>query len=382
MDLLLWRWSTAAQFLSALIVAAFFVALSRSSRRAEVRWWELAWFANVLALAVTVFYWFAQPRANVGWLLGAYMAAKLGFVLWLIRGAWAVGRPGTEPLSQRTILTAAMAYGFVGGLFIPSIAVLGVVQHLAMGLLLVGGALAMGGAWHHVTWLATGLGVRGALALAEAGAYWVDLDAGGLFSADLRQQAGWFLSLTSSLDAGMEWFIALGCVLAVSERSQRELAVANRYLREAQEHLRRLADRDPLTALENRRALPEVFRTVQPEGATVLFLDLDGFKQINDLYGHGVGDDCLVRFARAVRESFRPTDAVIRYGGDEFLVIAPGLDRAAAMERVNELRTRLAAEPEPHIHFTCGVAELDADGSPEATLQEADKAMYRLKQRA
>ncbi len=189
MDLLLWRWSTAAQFLSALIVAAFFVALSRSSRRAEVRWWELAWFANVLALAVTVFYWFAQPRANVGWLLGAYMAAKLGFVLWLIRGAWAVGRPGTEPLSQRTILTAAMAYGFVGGLFIPSIAVLGVVQHLAMGLLLVGGALAMGGAWHHVTWLATGLGVRGALALAEAGAYWVDLDAGGLFSADLRQQA-------------------------------------------------------------------------------------------------------------------------------------------------------------------------------------------------
>ncbi|MGE0460553.1 MAG: hypothetical protein AB7Q16_04215 [Vicinamibacterales bacterium] len=58
------------------------------------------------------------------------------------------------------------------------------------------------------------------------------------------QQAGWFLSATSSLDAGLEWFIALGCVLAISERSQREPAVANRYLLEAQEHLRRLADRD------------------------------------------------------------------------------------------------------------------------------------------
>lgn len=381
MDLLLWRWSTAVQFASALMVAAFFVALGRSSRRAEVRWWVQAWFANAAAMGVTVFFWFVQPSANVGWVTGAYMATKLGFVLWLLHGAWAVGRPGTERLSERAILTAVVAYGFVGGLFIPTISTLGVVQHLVMGALLLGGALALGGGWRHVAWLGTGLCIRGALALAEAAAYWVDVDASG-FSAELRQQTSWFLSATSSLDAGVEWFIALGCMLSFSERAQRELAVANQYLLLAQENLRRLADRDPLTALENRRALPEVFRKVQPEGGTVLFLDLDDFKQINDLHGHAVGDECLVRFASGVRESFRPTDAVIRYGGDEFLVVAPGLDAPAAEARVESLRARLAAEREPHIRFTCGLAELDAGGSPEATMQEADRAMYRLKNRA
>jgi diguanylate cyclase (GGDEF)-like protein len=382
MDLLLWRWSTAVQFTSVLMVAAFFVALGRSSRRAEVRWWMLAWFANVAALGSTVFFWFVQPRVHVGWVMASYMATKLGFVLWLLRGAWAVGRPGTDRPSQRTLVTAIVAYGFVGGLFIPSIPALGVVQHLVMGALLLGGVLTLGQGWRNVTWLATGLGIRGMVALAEAAAYWVDLDAGGQFSAELRQQTSWFLSGTSSLDAGVEWFIALGCVLSFSERAQGELAVTNRYLLEAQENLRRIADRDPLTALENRRALSEVFRTAQPEGATVLFLDLDDFKQINDVHGHAVGDACLVRFARAVRDSFRPTDAVIRYGGDEFLVVAPGLDHPAAMERVAKLRERLALEPEPHIHFTCGLAELDAGGSPEEALREADRAMYRMKNRA
>jgi diguanylate cyclase (GGDEF)-like protein len=143
-----------------------------------------------------------------------------------------------------------------------------------------------------------------------------------------------------------------------------------------------VADRDPLTALDNRRTLPDAFRDAQPMGAAVLFFDLDGFKHVNDLYGHAVGDACLVRFAGALRESFRPGDAIVRYGGDEFLVVAPGMELDAAEARIATLRSVLTRQEEPRVTFSCGVAELEPGGSPELALQAADRAMYALKPRA
>jgi len=145
--------------------------------------------------------------------------------------------------------------------------------------------------------------------------------------------------------------------------------------------LQELVDRDPLTGLSNRRALPEVLRNVFDTGATILFFDLNDFKGINDSYGHQMGDEHLKRFARILQASFRPNDHVIRYAGDEFVVVAQSDDPSQLLDRVERLRERLKFERAdgPPIKFSVGHAYLSANGDAEAALRAADEAMYKEK---
>jgi diguanylate cyclase (GGDEF)-like protein len=232
------------------------------------------------------------------------------------------------------------------------------------------------------TWLIFGLGARAALGAFEGVAYAADVLAKLQPNpSNFLSYAGTLLAVHTSLDTGAEWLVALGCVMAVSQRMQGQMRQANARLLEAQEGLRRLVDRDPLTTLANRRTLPEVFRRVQPSGALLLFFDLDGFKQINDRHGHAAGDECLKRFAAALSESFRPGDAVIRYAGDEFLVVAAGLDEPGAAVRIESLSARMLTEEAGAlpVRFSWGASLLAPGGRPDMALRAADESMYRAK---
>jgi len=126
--------------------------------------------------------------------------------------------------------------------------------------------------------------------------------------------------------------------------------------------------------------LPQVFRSVHEEGGALVFFDLDDFKQINDEHGHHAGDRTLRRFADALVESFRPSDAIVRYAGDEFLVVARGLSRSAASDRVEAMRKQLATSPDAiRIAFSYGVTELTPGMHPDEALAAADAAMYERK---
>lgn len=381
-QLLLWQWSSAVQVTSLAMIAAFFALLARFNPRAELRWWTLAWLANLVALSVTLMYWYFQPASILPVVRAAYMASKLTFVLLLIQGGWTMMRPGARLLSTRALVVVVAAYGVAAGALLSGIGSIGVVQSTVMGLLLAAFAiLFFRSKTDELVWLAAGFSIRGLLALGEGGSYLLQIlppDAG---LPALRATAASFLSVSSSFDTGAEWLVVLGCVLAVAERAQRELTKSNTELVAAHQDLRRLADKDPLTTLHNRRALPEVFRAVQPEGAILLFFDLDGFKQINDRHGHLAGDHCLRAFAGALRDSFRPDDYVIRYGGDEFLVVAQGLDSAGALSRIDDLKTRLKQDPWEGLvcGFSVGMSELPAGGQPETALKAADAAMYASK---
>jgi diguanylate cyclase (GGDEF)-like protein len=380
MNLLLWRWSTTAQITSGIVIAIFFVVLATSVRRVELRPWVYAWLANLAALLVTSVFWFWQPQ-TLGALLvlrWLYFFSKTMFVVLLARGAWNIWRRSPAPLPRAAIALVAIAAA-IGSAFLDSIDRIGLAQAASIALLLGTSAILLlvthgAGAG----WLAMGFSLRAVLALVEAAAYGSRVF--GISTGVPPDTLGVFLASHSSFDTGAEWVIALGCVLTLYRTIQQELTQTNANLLAAKEELQDLVDRDSLTGLANRRALPAVLRDSFPTGATILFFDLNDFKIINDSYGHQAGDDCLKRFARALQASFRPNDHVIRYAGDEFVVIAPGADPQFAGERIEVVRERLRLDRAgPPIAFSAGVATLPPEGDPEAALRAADEAMYREK---
>jgi len=188
----------------------------------------------------------------------------------------------------------------------------------------------------------------------------------------------------SSVKIDNKW-LAIGIFRDISERYQLEL------------QLRQLANYDELTGLVNRR---EIISRLQQEltrfsryrsPITILFIDIDYFKKINDEYGHQVGDNTLVNCANKMQALMRKNDSVGRYGGEEFLIILPETPINRAIELAERLRkniaqpfakTRTKSEKYiPDYTISIGVAELiDDQMTLDLLIDRADKAMYRAKQ--
>ena len=153
----------------------------------------------------------------------------------------------------------------------------------------------------------------------------------------------------------------------------------------------RLADQDALTPLLNRRAfMREVQRAIAVARrheipASVIYFDLDGFKGVNDRFGHAAGDAALVAVGERLLAEVRESDVVGRLGGDEFAVLLLHADREAATHKAEALRARVVGEPVRfervcfEIGVTYGVREIAGADSAEQALAEADAAMYLRK---
>ncbi|MGA9332765.1 MAG: GGDEF domain-containing protein [Rudaea sp.] len=381
MELLLWRWSTIVQTTSDVMIAGFFVALAFSLGRRELRMWVAAWLMNLGALSVTICFWILQPQTRLAMvvLVSCYVFAKTLFVLLLLMGGAGFAARQPVRIGYGKLCAGVAVFSIAVGTFTKTIDQLGVVQEAVIAIFLALGVVSLFRCGiRNNGWLATGFAIRSLLAIASSAAYALQWANGATAGSSILSV---FLAAHSSFDTGAEWVIALGCVLTLYGTIQRELTQSNNELRTAQDEMRQLLIRDQLTGVFNRRSLPTMLREAQTTGATILFFDLDDFKKINDQHGHHAGDACLVRFARALQENFRSGDRVIRYAGDEFVVVAQDMEAAEIAQRIHAVRQNLAPQaPDVQpINFSVGSAALPVDGDPESVLRKADEAMYGAK---
>ncbi len=178
--------------------------------------------------------------------------------------------------------------------------------------------------------------------------------------------------------------ISVACVLLATTllRSMRGEAAVRRTL----EHLMLT---DPLTGVGNRRMLElrlddEILRAQRYRRAlTAVYFDLDHFKQVNDSYGHDVGDTVLRRVAESLTANVRQSDHVARLGGEEFVVLLTETGISAAVTLVERMRAAVAALHTPglprHITISAGLAQWREGENAESLLRRADRALYRAK---
>ena len=155
------------------------------------------------------------------------------------------------------------------------------------------------------------------------------------------------------------------------------------------------AHRDPLTTLGNRAALDEQLQREikvaqrHDRPLSLLVLDVDRFKQINDRYGHAAGDQVLRHVAGLLKQAVRDTDLAFRYGGEELVVILTNTDRAGALVAAERIRTAIAGQPcrggsveapiEVSVTVSLGVTALGRDDDAVSLFERADRAMYAAK---
>jgi diguanylate cyclase (GGDEF)-like protein len=252
-----------------------------------------------------------------------------------------------------------------------------------------GGALAWGRRMPH--WVVQVL-LAGGSALTAAGVYFAHGAAVGasaaLFYVWVAMFAFHFLSLRTAVAqlafAGASYAVVVGVVGGRGVVPQWVLtmttaAVAGAVMAIVSRRLRQMAVTDELTGLPNRQFLAPLLELEtararrEGSGLCLAMVDVDGFKAVNDRLGHGAGDEFLVAEVRAWRRQLRGSDTLVRYGGDEFIVVMPGADLDAARAVLARLSR---SGPLP---ASAGIAALGTGDCPEDLIARADRALYETK---
>ena len=187
--------------------------------------------------------------------------------------------------------------------------------------------------------------------------------------------------------------------ISTRKQAEKELHAVNKRLKQQlgeiqdlQDKLHEQAMRDPITGVYNRRFLEETLSReishAQRKGnpLSIIMLDIDFFKKVNDSFGHKIGDDVIISLSKLLQTETRDSDCVSRYGGDEFVLVMPEMTKEDAFQRAelwrNAIKSKelLIGEYRIGITVSMGISTFPANGSDsEALLKAADEALYQAK---
>jgi diguanylate cyclase (GGDEF)-like protein len=367
--------------IATLLVAGVLSLLYVYRRRAYILCWVVGWTLTALALLLSAKHFNGEKLGNAAYGLSQFTAivGALVFVL----GADAYRAPLRLRRSYALVLLPLLIWFTLAP--IP----LGAAAAFGPGHLLVAGALGAAGVAHLALLRQTrlvGAAVVGiAFVISAASHIWLVLGASTVAAKGVVNRSTF---LTLALDL----VTALGMQLMTFEDMTYELRVANRRLEAAQDELRQMVTTDALTGCRNRRYFDEVIgREIQRHSRyqiplSMLFIDIDRFKAINDTLGHEAGDRVLQRVAAFLIRNVREADYVFRWGGDEFLILI-SCTESEAIRKGAELKVAFAVSSDAAalprgVNVSVGAAEVVPEANDVmAVVKLADERMYADKKR-
>ncbi len=165
------------------------------------------------------------------------------------------------------------------------------------------------------------------------------------------------------------------------------------FIKRQQQILKNIAKTDKLTSLDNRNDFDLIFEELfnsqrkDDKELTILIFDIDDFKKINDKYGHLIGDEVLIEIANIFKNTFRSSDTLVRWGGDEFVALLPKIKKEKAYQLTNELSKNinkskiLLSLTTQQITISAGLCSKENEQSKEELFSKADENLYKAKQK-
>lgn len=373
------------QIAATALIALLSYVIARSVQRRLMLYWSVGWVSYCFALvAILVANMVGSIRIPMYF---AYFFLEYGAVLSIFVACYSIGRN-------------RIPRGVVGWWLLPAAAIAAVLATLSGAFSVpfaVHGAL-MGAAWIAclvALWPSlrrpgSGPGVRivavGLSLLAVD--YAQHLPTALLVMSSSSPMNAYYYTITSLVDGMLDFVLGFGTVVVIVDAVRAELETANARLMMAHERTEEALHKDPMTDALNRYSFSFAFGHRDEKSkvsGSVVVVDVDDLKRINDTFGHATGDEAIKAVAKALVSLVRTDDPVYRWGGDEFVVVMVNAQHdlaARRMERLSEAVDREAKDLSSRIGpvtASFGIATFDADTSVAAAVERADAAMYAAK---